>query len=712
MLNFNSLTTYHKIVNLVVLFGFFFLILFFSLVYLVFSSNKTAFEAGQNNFHNEIGSLLILKSEPLENAARDLSYWDLFVDYFSNPDEDAFYDNIGSIIESYDMDFIAGYSLDGERLDISSVETFDKEFLKLPNSLFEKLYDARSINFYIKLGDQIAEIHGATVHPSADPEKNKTDPSGFLIIGRVIDQEYYEQIASISGASVANNFNKINEEDYYTQEVIYKDSNGNTIGNIVFNRKSAIDTNGFSLLLFAILLIFTIYTFVYIFIAHKYVKIPLQHIRNVLESKDKKYLFELEKSSDEFRKIAQLFKSAEAQKKELQKEKEKAEESDKLKSSFLANLSHEIRTPMNAIIGFSGLLKTNKITKTQKNEYLSIVQQSGSNLISIIDDLIEMSKIEVNQISPNQTSFKVNKTVEELINSLQITIPQSKSVKLFLIKPIDQINQNIISDEVKIKQILTNLIVNALKFTDYGFVSVAYYIDKKNGTLNFSVKDTGRGITKAEQKVVFDRFRQVDGTHVTVGSRGLGLGLAISKAYVDILGGEIKIESELGEGATFTFSIPLIFDEKNQEAITEDKSKVIVLSPNTINPSEKLILVAEDDNINFMLIKKILSDQKFNIIRAKDGLEAVKLCKINDEIDLVIMDIKMPFMDGFEAHEQISTFKPYLPMIAHTAFASAEDQEKTSKAGFKGHIAKPFKKELLFKLIEELLCSTPVNCNY
>jgi len=654
----------------------------------------------------------MLKSEPLENAARDLSYWDIFVDYFSNPDEDVFQENIGSTIESYDMDFIASYSLDGERLDFNSVETFDKEMVELPNGLFEKLYDARNIKFYFKIGDQIAEVHGATVHPTSDPERIKTDPSGFLLICRVLDQEYYDHIASISGASVVNSLNKINEDDHYTREVTYKDLNANNISNIVFNRKSAIDTNGFSLLLFALLFIFTIYTFVYIFIAYKYVKIPLQRIRNVLESKDKKNLIELEKSSDEFRKIAQLIKNAEDQKKELQKAKVKAEESDKLKSAFLANLSHEIRTPMNAIIGFSGLLQTNKITKTQKNEYLSIVQQSGSNLIYIIDDLIEMSKIDVKQISPNRTSFNVNKTLEELINSLQITIPKSSSVKLYLIKPIDQINQDIISDEVKIKQILTNLIVNALKFTDYGFVSVAYEFDKNNGSLHFSVKDTGRGIAKAEQKVVFDRFRQVDGTHVTVGSRGLGLGLAISKAYADMLGGEMKIESELGEGATFIFSIPLIFDEKNQEPIPEDKSEVLVLSSNRINPSEKLILVAEDDNINFKLIKKILSDQNFNIIRAKDGLEAVELCKLNDEIDLVIMDIKMPFMDGFEAHEQIIAFKPHLPMIAHTAFASREDQEKTRKAGFKGHIAKPFKKELLFNLIEELLCSTPENCNY
>lgn len=503
MLNFKSTTTYNKIVDLVVLFGFFFLILFFSLVYLVFSSNKTAFEAGQNNFYNEISSLLKLKSDPLSDVARDLTYWDVFVDYFSNRDEDVFHENIGSTIESYDMDFIGGYSLDGELLDFNTVGTFNKELLKLPDSTFEKLYDARNIKFYFKLGDQIAEIQGATVHPTEDPEKNITDPSGFLIIVRVLDQEYYDNIASISGASVVNSLSKINEEDYYTREVIYKGLNGNTIGNIVFNRKSVINKNGFSLLLFAILFIYTIYTFVYIFIAYKYVKIPLQRIRNVLESNDKKNLIELEKSSDEFRKIAQLIKSAENQKKELQKAKEKAEENDKLKSSFLANLSHEIRTPMNAIIGFSGLLQTNKVTKTQKNEYLSIVQQSGTNLISIIDDLIEMSKIDVDQISPNRTSFNVNKTVEELINGLQITIPKSKSVKLYLIKPIDQINQNIISDDVKIKQILTNLIVNALKFTDYGFVSVAYEFDKNNGTLNFSVKDTGRGIAKAEQKVVF-----------------------------------------------------------------------------------------------------------------------------------------------------------------------------------------------------------------
>jgi CheY-like chemotaxis protein len=265
-----------------------------------------------------------------------------------------------------------------------------------------------------------------------------------------------------------------------------------------------------------------------------------------------------------------------------------------------------------------------------------------------------------------------------------------------LIKPEKPITNRILTDEIKLKQVIINLITNAIKFTEHGFVTFGYKVNNKNSIITFTINDTGLGIDEAHQEIIFDRFRRIDGDYaIKVG--GLGLGLSISKAYVEMLGGTISLQSKVGIGSRFVFTIPLIFDKENPSIAIPTKQ----FSDEGIG--NETILIAEDDNINFLLLEKIMQLKNYKIIRAKNGLEAVEFCKNNDKIDLVLMDIKMPILNGYEALARIKVFRPELRIIAQTAYSSSEDHEKMKQAGFINYITKPINKEKLFEIITESL---------
>jgi CheY-like chemotaxis protein/two-component sensor histidine kinase len=380
---------------------------------------------------------------------------------------------------------------------------------------------------------------------------------------------------------------------------------------------------------------------------------------------------------------------------ELIKAKIKAEESDRLKSSFLANLSHEIRTPMNAINGFTELIINTDINETEKLEYLNVIEKSGKNLVSIIDDLIEMSKIDSNQIVPNFAVVNLESCVNELYETIKITI-KNKAIDFKLIKSNTPAEFNIITDDIKLKQVIINLLTNAIKFTDEGEVTFGYEIDEKRELINFTVRDTGLGIDEDNHKNIFDRFKRVD-SDVSIKVGGLGLGLAISKAYVELLGGTITLESKVGVGSTFYFSIPLKY-AKVEHIVVKPINNV-----ETTKSAEQMILIAEDDNINFLLFQKMMQNKNFKILRAINGQEAVEICLNVPSIDLVLMDIKMPLMNGFEALEQIRPIRPTLPIIAQTAYSSSDDKLKIEEAGFTDYITKPLNRERLFELVDKYL---------
>jgi PAS domain S-box-containing protein len=377
---------------------------------------------------------------------------------------------------------------------------------------------------------------------------------------------------------------------------------------------------------------------------------------------------------------------------ELIEAKEKAEESDRLKTAFLHNISHEIRTPMNAIVGFSGFLHDPNLHFEKRKQFTDIIVQSSNQLLSIITDIVNIATIETGQERIHESEISLNSTLELLQE--QFLLKAKKQNILLNLKPfLLDYEDKIISDETKLVQILTNLIGNALKFTQQGQINFGYTI--KNNELEFFIEDTGIGVHPEMQEEIFKRFRQVEST-IERKFGGSGLGLSISKAYVELLGGKIWLISEPHKGSTFYFTIPLKRTKQNNLPDKQSVSeiKIIVEEPKTL-------LIAEDEDSNFMLLEEQLSGLNLNIIRAMNGVEAISICKLHD-IDIILMDIKMPVMDGYEATKQIRAFKPDLPIIAQTAYSTDVDMNKAFTCGCTDFISKPIKQELLISKIKGL----------
>jgi hypothetical protein len=380
---------------------------------------------------------------------------------------------------------------------------------------------------------------------------------------------------------------------------------------------------------------------------------------------------------------------------ELVKAKENAEESDRLKSAFLANMSHEIRTPMNGILGFASLLKLPDLTVEQLKKYIEIIEKSGERMLNIINDLIDISKIEAGQIETLISECNVNEQVNDLHTFFKPEA-NSKGLEISFSEKLPDSKVIIKTDKEKLYAILTNLIKNAIKYTHEGSIDLGYRL--KNEMLEFFVQDTGIGIPDNRQKAVFERFVQADIEDEKV-YEGAGLGLAITKAYVEMLGGELWLKSDLNIGTEFYFTLPYVVEQKNVVATNEQKINV-----NSEKELRKLkILIAEDEDFADTYLTIILRGMSSEVLHAKSGIEAVELCENNNDIDLVLMDIKMPNMDGYEATVEIRKFNKKVIIIAQTAYALAGDREKALNIGCDDYISKPIDKAILIKKIMNLV---------
>jgi len=386
----------------------------------------------------------------------------------------------------------------------------------------------------------------------------------------------------------------------------------------------------------------------------------------------------------------------------LREAKERAEESDKLKTAFLANMSHEIRTPMNGIIGFSNLLRNQGISDAEKDEFLNHITSCGNTLLNLIDDIIDISKIEAGQIKIRIAETTINDVLDELRESFEASkIKDSKSsVKLICIKTLEKGKSVVLTDPFRLRQIISNLIGNALKFTMEGFIEFGYLLEPDQ-TLKFYVQDTGSGIPKDKQDIIFERFGQVLDSNFFINQKGTGLGLAISINLVRLLGGRMWVDSEPGKGSTFFFTIPY-----NKIDIQLSGENIQKIGEENINAfSNSTILIAEDEEINYLYFKYLLKDSGAIILWARNGLDAIELVKKNPDIALVLMDCKMPVLDGLKATMELKTLYPNLPIIAQTAFSMAEEKELSSLAGCNGYITKPINSKELFKLMRKYLPS-------
>jgi len=376
---------------------------------------------------------------------------------------------------------------------------------------------------------------------------------------------------------------------------------------------------------------------------------------------------------------------------ELRVAKQRAEESDSLKSKYLANMSHEIRTPMNGIMGFAGLLENEQLPPEKRKNYVRIINESCRQLLSIINDIIDMSKIEAGVMQIDDTPFCVNEELEK-IKLFYTQLAENKGISIFLRTTLSNSESCISSDITKFNQIFNNLISNSLKFTSTGGIIFGYSVE--GDFLKFYVNDTGIGIAKELQDVIFQRFKQADLT-ITHKYGGTGLGLAITKAYVNMLGGEMSLESDKDKGATFTFTIPY----KKMETKTLTSNDGVSDFPKY---EKYTILIVDDEKINLLYLNELLAKTEAKLLKAQNGLQAVEICESNPNIDIILMDIKMPVMNGYDAMEKIKKMNHNAKIVAQTAFAMLEDREKVMKAGFDGYLNKPINKHQLFDVLDKL----------
>jgi len=375
---------------------------------------------------------------------------------------------------------------------------------------------------------------------------------------------------------------------------------------------------------------------------------------------------------------------------ELNKAKEKAEESDRLKTAFLANMSHEIRTPMNAIIGFTEIISKPNIPITEKQKYISYINQSGKTLVKLIDDIIDISKIEANQMKIKKKNFNVKDLFSELFQIFKKQLVENNKANVKMVLNADENNSIIYSDELRLRQIVSNLLNNAVKFTQKGEIEFGYKIN--DDKLSVFVKDTGDGIDADIIDNVFDRFVRTE----KLNKKGTGIGLSIVKSLTELLEGKINVESEIGKGTLFElefFNTKIVAME--DEEINNEK---------TYDWNNKTILVAEDDMFNLIILEETLKETNVNIITVENGLEAVAKFKENKHIiDIVLMDIQMPKLDGFEASKQILKFDNTAKIIAQTAYANKEENDKIAQIGCVDVITKPIENDLFFATIDKYI---------
>ncbi len=373
----------------------------------------------------------------------------------------------------------------------------------------------------------------------------------------------------------------------------------------------------------------------------------------------------------------------------------KAQESDRLKSAFLANMSHEIRTPLNGILGFMQLIQDPETDEDNKKLFKTIIDTSSRRLIDTINSLIDISKIEAGMVEVYISPVSVN----DLINELHSFFKPQAEMKDITVIPVITLPKNeatILTDRDKIFAILSNLIKNAIKFTDKG--KITFGCQRKNDHIEFFIEDTGIGIPADRSKVIFDRFTQADYENKRV-FEGSGLGLSIAKEYVKLLGGDIWFLSKEKNGTTFYFTIPY----KTKAIKTSIKGEIEKKEMDSITDSirDLSVLIAEDEESATIYLKELLKEQSKKLIFAKTGREAVELCRMNPDVNLVLMDIRMPDMDGYAATREIRKFNKKVIIIAQTAYALEGDREKALGAGCNDYISKPFEPKKLFAIIEK-----------
>ncbi len=561
-------TIYERVIFLLSISAIVFLILFTSLYFYTLVQEKQVHDAAQQQFENEIESLLDLNSESMRLAANDFTCSDELVEFTKTRSAKWYNEHIFGAINNFKIDYICVYDTAFNIIsEASSQKILSRRFI--PRAAVSAMQKHSFSNFFLWTTEGLVEVSAASIHPTFDRYHDKTNPSGYAFLVRFWDQSFKTRLSQITSSRV--DFQQIPDQINKTDNSIVSVSKNLTaadkssVSHIVFTRDFNLNFRVSKSLLLITVISFILVMIVYIVYARMWIYKPLNLITQILESENDNSIRKLQQSAGEFSYIGVLFEDYFNQRKTLEHAKQKAEESDKLKSAFLSNIAHEIRTPMHGILGFAEMLKTASLSNEQMQEYIAIIEKSSARMLNTISDLIEISRIESGQTSINLSIVNIDGQLESIY---AIFKPEAdkKGIQLTVKNTLEIEGMHIRTDREKLDTILTQLLKNAVKYTKKGSIEIDYV--QKGDFLEYAVKDTGIGIEKDKLQSIFGRFTQADNSLSKI-YEGSGLGLSITKAYVEMLGGNIWVESEPGNGSTFYFTTPFEAGSVNHDPVSE-----------------------------------------------------------------------------------------------------------------------------------------------
>lgn len=544
---------YGKIRSFLIAIAVIFLILFMILISYKSKQEKHIVKSSQERYIGDINSLFDLKSSAMVKTVYDYTYWDEFVTAIEQKDTTWFGENIDFSSEVYDIDYSCVYN---EQFEVVH-ETFISDSISsnfITKEILISLHKTRFSHFFLATSNGIVEVSAASVHPTSDPERSKTEPSGYLFLVREFDRKFIKELGEITASKIDITFADPDaEKNLFTiqTKLDLKGWDGNRVAWIVFHRELDLNYSATQKIMFMLLAYVIIALIAFSSAAHQWINKPLKLVTDILITDNPASINELKSAPAEFGRIGHLFENYVHQKQELLEAKEQAEKSDRLKSAFLANMSHEIRTPMNSILGFSQLLEE-ETSETIRAQYLRIIQLNGDNLMKLLSDLMDLSKIEAGELTLSYSNFSVNGMFAELKEIYSQELEKRKKPEIQLSYNLQNVDLMIRSDQYRIKQVLSNLLTNAVKFTVQGKIIFSCW--KENNEIIFSVSDTGTGIPESDQKNIFERFTKYN--YQWLNSEGSGIGLSIVEKILTMLKGRIWLKSVYGEGSVFYFSIP------------------------------------------------------------------------------------------------------------------------------------------------------------